>query len=229
MFAYNNRFPLIYFNPEPIYDKEFQNTVNKTLLFHNLSGLCLFQDFILQSVRVEKNENESKQIIIVSGKEPWSITVKTNKIYDFSFYPETWKNELLDNELIQVVDTFKVIKNVKQREKCLWFKEGCFISEIIQKHDLNPEIIHIEDLCSIKAVSYLTKDQLNDHNFSQNIVKFKILEIFKQLNITRGPTRVIQFLLKVKEYISKYIRKSGWILLKEEHLEFLIQIYIPNL
>lgn len=189
----------------------------------------MFHHFILQSIRIEKNKNDSRQTIILSGKEPWSITVKTNEVHDFGFYPETWKNDLLESELIQVVDTFEVIKNSKHREKCLWFKDGCFISEIIQKHDLNPEIIHIEDLCSIKTISYLTKDQINDHNFSQNIVKFKVLEMFKQLNITRGPTRVIQFLLKVKEYINKYIRKSGWIPLKEKYLEFLIQIYIPNL
>lgn len=187
LFAYKNNFKLIYTR------NIFPSKVEKNIFFEgdeytpvnlwkklyyilSLSGNILFSDKI-DNIRIKEDK------INVFTKRARKYTIEHEKSYvfdDFNLYGIPDELSLKQEAILEIRDWFDVKSGMKH-EHDLLISDSKFVNKIIFYQSDRIDGNH--DLKDAVAISYLTKEQLDDFEYSDVSARFKTKHIMKQSGI----------------------------------------------
>ena len=187
LFAYKNNFKLIYTR------NIFPSKIEKNIFFEDdeyiplslwkklyyilsLSGNILFSDKI-DNIRIDEND------VGVFTKRARKYTIEYKKVYvfdDFNLYGIPDELSLKQDTILEIRDWFDVKSGMKHEHSFL-ISDSKFVNKIIFYQSDRIDGNH--DLKDAVAISYLTKEQLDDFEYSDVSARFKAKHIMKQSGI----------------------------------------------
>jgi len=187
IFAYENNFNLIYTNstlPSKIDkdiifegDKYKPSDLWKRLYFTlSISGNILFSNKI-DNIRLNSG------MLNVFTKRARKYTIEYERVYifdDLSLYGIPDELLLRQSPILEIRDWLDVKSGMKH-EHCVLTSDSEFVNKVIFYRSDRIDGNH--DLKDAVAISYLTKEQLHDYEFSDVSARFKAKHIMKQSGI----------------------------------------------
>ena len=150
----------------------------KLMLYHGFYGNIIAPD-LARSIRIEEEQ------LKVTTEFSRLIRIKFNKLHIFDPSELDGIDPPIDSveKLHTVIDWFNVKKGAKHNKTNLKFKEN-FLNEVWFYSSVRVPNPTYKD-CVVR--SYLTSEQLKDHDHSEVICRLQLQKIFKELNITERP------------------------------------------